>query len=239
MYDPFQVLRTIDAHTVPIITLCSIAMVFNYSWFYGAYKLARRDRLYSIPLFLTFFWLAHDASMVWRFDEMFHTYDHWYTKLFWVALVFTVLFELVFLAQAIRYGKDELLPSWSQSRFAALMCATAVGAMLVWAFVKHVLADPLYIASFHITNAVGPFFFTALVIRRRSRAGQSPLIAAGYLAMSTCWFVAATLWFGPEFRSFPYLAVWAATTAGCLAWLYALRRAPSDKPAAPDADGRM
>ena len=67
--------------------------------------------LYSMPLICTVFYLVHDASFVYRFDEWFNTYDHWYVKLFWAALVLTVAFELVFLSQFIRYGRKELAPN--------------------------------------------------------------------------------------------------------------------------------
>lgn len=230
MYDPIEVLGNIDDHQVAIIALCGAAMIFNYLWFFAAFRVARRDRHYSIPLFCTFFWLAHDASFVWRFDEWFHTYDHWYTKLFWVALVFTVLFEIAYIAQAITYGRDELLPSWSQTQFAALMVAGVIGALLVWSFVKHVLADPLYIASFDVANVAMPLLGPALLIRRGSTAGQSRVVWGGYLAMVTCWFTAHILWFGPAFQSFEYISLWVVCTVGCVGMLYALGRMPKYEP---------
>lgn len=238
MYEPFEVLQSIDDHKWAIIALCAAAMAFNYMWFISAYRASRRDRVYSVPLFCTFFWLAGDSSFVFRYDTWFNTYEHWYVELFWVALVFTVLFELVYVGQAIRYGRDELLPSWSQGRFAALIVAGAAAAMLVWAFLKQGLEDELYITYFDVANVAFPLMAVGLLIRRRSSAGQTRLMWAGYTAMITCWFLASTLWFGPEFQSVERFALWGLCTVGGLGMLYAVSRMPAYVPPSPDRNGR-
>ena len=111
MYDGRQTLTAIDHHMVWILALCSLAMVFNYIWFFAAYVIARREKVYSIPIFCTLFWFAGDGSFVARYNTWFHTYHHWYVELFWGALLFTVTFEVAYIVQAIQYGRKELLPS--------------------------------------------------------------------------------------------------------------------------------
>jgi hypothetical protein len=237
MYDPIQVLANIDEHKTAIIAVCGLAMLCNYTWFFAAVRQSKRDRTYTIPLFCTFFWIAGDGSMVWRYDEWFNTYDHWYVKLFWIALCFTVMFEIIYVAQAIKYGREELLPTWSQAQFTAVILAGVATAVIVWSFTKHVLGDPIYIAYFHLANMAMPVMGPALLIRRKSRAGQSMLIWWAYLVMANCWYLSTYLWFGSEFRSIEYVSIWAVANVGCAVMLIALSRMPPyvPEPAASSA----
>ncbi len=77
------------------------------------------------------FWFAHDLSFVYHFDIWFNQIDHWYVKLFWAALVLTVIFETIYLVQVLQYGKAELLPRAGQAQFAALVVAGQVGACVL------------------------------------------------------------------------------------------------------------
>src|ERR1700752_2834692 len=139
MYDGFQTLATIDNNKIGILALCALAMVFNYIWFFYALIIARREKVYSIPIFCTLFWFAGDASMVARYDTWFNTYKHWYVELFWAALLFTVMFEILYIVQAIQYGRKELLPSSTPRQFAALILAGAVAAIIILSFMNHVM----------------------------------------------------------------------------------------------------
>lgn len=61
-------------------------MIFQSVWLIECVRVARRERVYSMPLFCTFFWFAHDTGCVVRFNDWFNVYDHWFMKLFWVGL---------------------------------------------------------------------------------------------------------------------------------------------------------
>jgi hypothetical protein len=169
--------------------------------------------------------------MVWRFDKWFNVYDHWYVKLFWLALVFTVLFELAFVYQLIVYGREELRPSWSQAQFAGLIVGGVAVALVAWSFVKHLIGDPLYIDYFHIANLAGPIFAAALLLRRGSRAGQTPLIWGAYAVMEACWFLAVALWFGSDFRSFEHISVYVLGVGLAAGMCYVVSRMPAYVPA--------
>src|SRR5262249_45719081 len=197
-------------------------MVCNYTWFIAAVIQGLRDRVYPLPLFCTFFWLAGDASMVWRYDLWFNVINHWYVKLFWAALVLTVCCELVFCWMILRFGRQELLPSWSKAGFNALMVAGLVGMVVLWSFVKYLIGDELYISYFHLANIAGPPFAASLLIRRRSRAGTTPLIWIAYALMVGSWSVACTLWFGPPFNSPLFVSVYALCTASAIAMAVAV-----------------
>jgi hypothetical protein len=230
MYDGLQTLTAIDDHRVWILALCALAMVFNYIWFFAAYVIAWREKVYSIPIFCTLFWFAGDGTFVAHYNTWFHTYHHWYVELFWAALLFTVMFEVAYIVQAIQYGRKELLPSSTPRQFAALIVAGAVAAVIVWNFLWQSMGDPLGIAYFCIANVALPLMYVGILMRRRSSAGTAPVVWWGYLGMITCWFTALALFFGPEFRSFWYLAMWAVCTIAGVGVLVAVKRLPKALP---------
>jgi len=226
MYDAHALLSNIDDDKWAVLVVCAFAMVGNYIFFIEAFRVARRQKIVTIPIFCTMFWFAHDLSFVYRFDNWFNTYGHWYTELFWAALVLTVTFEVVYLVQVLQYGRRELLPDATQAQFAALVGAGVVGAIICWEAVKLVFDDPLYAGSFGIANLSYPLMGTALAVRRRSMAGQTPLIWIGYLILVVCWASANIIWFGDPFDSFQWIALHSACLVGGLGLLYASIRWP-------------
>lgn len=223
MYDVNTTLAHLDAHKWAIMGLCSFAMVFNYLWFFLALRKAKHDRLYSVPAFTTVFWLVGDSTFLFGFHDWFFKYKDWYPELFWVALIFTVLFELAFTRQLLLYGRAEIMPKGTQRQFTmAILLAIAVGE-IVWWMVRHLIGDPLGITYFDLANVSGPIFAGALVIRRGHRGGQMPEIWLAYAAMAGIWFVAEWLWFGPAFRTAQYnaIAITCEVLALGLAWYVA------------------
>ncbi len=226
IYDPTMVLAAVDRHKWGVIALCGAAMIFNYTWFIAAWRQGLRDRTYPVPLFCTLFWLVGDGSVVLNYDLWFNVYDHWYVKLFWAALVLTVLCELVFIYLTLRFGRAELVPSWTQGQFVALVLAGLVLMIVTWSVVKRAIGDELFITYFHLANMAGPAFGAALMLRRRSRAGTAPLVWDAYTVMVACWFLACALWFGPPFASPQMILFYAACTATAAAMAIAVRRMP-------------
>jgi hypothetical protein len=226
MYDGVQILAAIDKNRVWILALCALAMIFNYTWFFAALVIARREKVYSIPIFCTLFWFAGDGTFVTGYHTWFHTYHHWYVELFWGALLFTVTFEVLYIVQAIQYARKELLPSSTPRQFATLIVAATVAAVIFWNFLRHSLGDPLGIAYFSLATASLPVMYVPILMRRRSSDGTAPVVWWGYLGMVTCWFTAIAVFYGPEFRSFWYLALWAVSTVGGIGVLVAVMRLP-------------
>lgn len=227
MYDAQLTLAAIDRNAIPILALCGFAMLCNYTWFIIIVRRGFRDRVYPEPLFCTFFWLAGDGSMVLRFDEWFHVYDHWYLKLFWGALVLTVACELIFVYMILRFGRAELTPSWSQRRFTALVLVALAVTFVIWGYVKRLIGDPLYIDYFHLANMAGPIFSAMLLLKRRSLAGTSTFVWVAYTFMVLSWFIACALWFGPHFATPPYLVFYATCTLCSLGMIYLTRHVPT------------
>ncbi|MDT7561662.1 MAG: hypothetical protein QOG76_286 [Pseudonocardiales bacterium] len=146
MYDPAQALAMVDLHRWPLLTLCGLAMVANYVWFIEGYRVAARERLYSLPLFL-------------------------------------------------------------------LIAAGAGSAVVVWGLLKWVLDAQLYLLMFGVTAGAYPLFSVPLLLRRRSAAGQTPLMWVSYTVLAACYFTATALWLGDGFRDWR----WLLFGAGCIA----------------------
>jgi hypothetical protein len=142
----------------------------------------------------------------------------------------TVTFEVAYIVQAIQYARKELLPSATTGQFAALILAGAVVAVIVWNFFNHLMNDPIAIAYFSIANTALPLMYIGILMRRRSSAGTAPIVWWGYLGMINFWFVALTLFFGPEFRSIWYLGLWAVCVVAGVGVLVAVIRLPKASP---------
>jgi hypothetical protein len=237
MYDVHTTLAHLDAHKWAIMGLCSFAMVFNYIWFFLALRQAKRDQRYSVPAFTTVFWLVGDSTFVFGFHDWFFKYKDWYPELFWVALLFTVAFELAFTRQLLMYGRDELMPKATQQQFIAAIAVAVVVGEFVWWLMRHLIGDPLGITYFDLANVSGPIWAGALVLRRGHRGGQVTEIWLAYFAMAGIWYVAEYLWFGPAFRAAPYTAIAVVCEVAALAVAYLVAHAPAyDAATAADAN---
>ena len=226
MYDPATILGAIDDHTWPIMIGFTLAMVLQNVAMVTAVVMTRREGWISIPLPCTFLWFAHDLGVVVRFDTWFHTYDHWFLKLFWVGRVTAFLLELVFMAQALRVGRKEYLPNGTQQQWAALLFGGAALFVLAWEYQKTIWDDPLYQALAATTLYALPMAVVPLVLRRRSAISQSPVIYACFAAMVPLWWGVTAGAYGDAFRTWQYLGsgVVAFTCLTAVAvWIHRLR----------------
>ena len=227
MYDAHEVLRAIDAHTVGIFGFLVVSVGGMYLWFGEGLRVARRDGVYAFPAAVTLFYLAHDTSLVVRFDKWFGVYDHWFLKLWWAALVLTSVLEVLCLRQVWRYGRAELAPNLSRRAFGCALVGAFVCTALLWYAVKYALienagaGDDLFMFSFGATVLFYPPFAIALMLRRGSSAGQTVLMWLGFTGIGVGYFGATIVYFPPPFRSWEWIALGAASVIGSLlgAWL--------------------
>jgi hypothetical protein len=226
VYDPQQVLQSIDDNVALVLALGGVALVCNYIFFGAAIRGALRDRCVPFLLIATAFWFPHDANYLLDFELWFDTYDHWFPKLFWVALIFTNAFEIVFIALTLRFGRDELAPQLSQRNFRLYVLGAVALGIVFWKVGKDAFADELYLATFMITVVWGLISGYGLLISRGSRRGQSPLQWAAYAGMAASYGALSIVVFGGAFDDLPWIALCVAGVAGGagLAWL--LSRAP-------------
>lgn len=228
MYDPQTILRAIDDHTVVVLLLFGAAMVLQNVAMVAAVVMTRREGWISIPLPCTFLWFAHDLGVVVRFDTWFHTYDHWFLRLFWLGLLAALLLELVFLAQASWVGRKEYLPDGSQAQWNALLLGGAAFVVLCWEYQKTIWDDPLYQALAATTLYLLPLATVPLVLRRGSAVSQSPVIYGCFAAMVPLWWGTTAGFYGDAFTTWQYLTsgvvAFAALTAVAV-WIAHLRTA--------------
>jgi hypothetical protein len=231
MYDANELLDTIDTHTVPILVLFGLAMVCQTIAMVSAVRVSAREQVISIPLFCTFFWFAHDVGYVVRFHEWFVVYDHWFLKCFWVGLFSAMLLELVFFAQAIRYGRKEFMPQATERQFALLVAGGAIAWIVGWEFFKLLAADPLYQAAAALTLFALPIAGVAQMLRRRSVAGQTVAVWGGFTAMVPLWWAVTVYYYGDGFRSWQYVSLGVVAFVMFVAVTTYVARARQDWPA--------
>lgn len=205
MYDPRVILEALDDHTWWILSGFGLAMVCQNIAMIRAVVMTHREGWISIPLSLTFLWFAHDLGAVVRFDTWFNVYDNWFLKLFWVGMVSALLLELVFLAQAIKVGRQEFLPRGTQAQWTVLVLGGTGVFVVVWEYLKTVWADPLYQAVGAITLALIPVAVATTLLRRRSAVAQSPVVYGLFATMVVPWWGVTAGFYGGPFRSWQYL----------------------------------
>lgn len=224
MYDAGLVLSNVDRNALPILLLAGTAMVANYVWFVAAYRAARRDGVYSIPLFCTFYWFAHDLSLLVRYDTWFNGYGHWFMMLWWVAFIPAVLFEVAFLVQNVRLAGAELLPSWSRPAFATLTVLGAGVAVVAWESVKYIFDDPLYLLGFGLTIVSYPVFGFSLLLNRKSAAGQTTMMWGAFLVTAVGYFSVSIGWLGAAFHTWQWVGLGAISVGGGVLMLWLVHR---------------
>lgn len=236
MYDPQVLLAQIDANAPWILGGFAIAMVCQTVWLVECIRLARRERAYTMPLFCTFFWFAHDTGCVLRFNEWFNVYDHWFMKFFWLGLLTAVLLELVFLYQVVQYGRAELLPWVTARTFVGALVVAQLASIATWELFKYIVNDPLYQFSPLLTQISYPFMGAALMLKRRSALGQNTIMWGAYTVMAVVWVVTTGIWYGDPFRTWQYLAGGAVAILGgvVMTWLVSARSPMFNRQAAPE-----
>lgn len=219
MYDTALLLASIDANRWPVMLGFGIAMIFQCWWLGNAVIVAKRDRSYSIPIFCTVYWFAHDLSVVMRFERWFFEYDHWYLKLFWFGLLLALVLEVLFLLQVLKYGRKELMPAGTKRQFTVILAMTLVAGVVIHEFFKGFFGDPLYQLDPTLTMMIYPLFSAAMLIRRGSSLGQSLTMWWTFSAMTLMFHLTTFLHFGQQFGTPAYLlsGIFAALMGAALA----------------------
>lgn len=217
MYEPIELLQRIDANSTAILIAFAVDSMFQVGWLTLAVVVARRDRAYSIPLFCTYYWFAHDVAVMIRYERWFHVYDHWYLQFFWAVLSLAVLLECFYLWQVYRYGHRELAPALSRRSFGALLLLGLLFACVAHEFFKTGFGDPLFQLAPTLTMLAYPAFGVAMLLRRGSRRGQTPTMWWLFSAMTAGFHLITWQWFGDAFRTPQYVAAAVAATLGGVA----------------------
>jgi hypothetical protein len=227
IYDPQLALQAIDQNA-PLILLCLAgALGFSFVYFIIGIRMAIRQKVYVEPFLgaSLFFW--HDLSFSMHYDTWMNVYNgHWWLMMWTVGLLGTVALEAFLIYQFIKYGRKEIFPEMSQGQFTAMTLAAVAAIGVLWFFVKASLNDPLYFITFAVTAFWSTPFHTAIMLRRRSSAGQSVWMNISVMILFSC-VSAAFMIAVPAFRSPLYLAVYAVFVCWPLFNIWMIRRMPS------------
>lgn len=223
-YDAHAILQSLDNNVIAFMAIGSVAMIFNYIYFAGAALAAKRDKVFTFPLICSTVWFAHDLNFVLSFHDWFNVYDHWYLKLFWLALVPTTLWELYYVYQTWKYGKKEYMPNASDRLYTLFILGALAMGMIGWWSLKQFLADPIYAYTFGSTGFLAPPLVLARVLQRGNAQGQSTLTWVAYVCMQIAWFSAVLIFFGDTFHQPPYLAMVAGSIVCGMVLAYTVYR---------------
>lgn len=210
-YDPHATLAAITDNAVPVVLIGGVSIVAMWVFFIEAARMSRRDRVAPMALWMTALWWPHDGNYLLRFNDWFDTYDHWFMQLFWFAIIVTFVSETIYVAQTIRYGRDELSPGQSQGWHTVRVLGAVTAGVISWSLLKGSLDDPLFLLSFMGTLLWGLPSSMALLTRRRSAVGQSLLEWQAYCVMTFCYSIASIGFFEDDFfHSWQYVGICAA-----------------------------
>jgi hypothetical protein len=234
MYDVQTALNNIDQHTLPIMICLMLAVFFAFLYFVIAMRITLKEKVYVVPFIgaALFFW--HDFTFVLNYDKWFHVYNHWWLKMWWFALVGTVVFELLMIYYVFKYGHKELMPNISKQAFGALVVLGTLGVGSFWALLKYSMGDELFFCTFAITASFSVPFHTAIMCKRQSRVGQSIVMELATIVMLLS-LSAVNLQVAPAFFSSPYyLAFVVCLVIWPLVNIWLMLKLPNTKPAFVD-----
>lgn len=238
MYDYASAIVALDQNWKTILPCLIAPVVFTYIYFSSAVRQARTEKVYVETFFAAAFFFWHDLSFVLDYKLWFGgAYDHWWFKGWWYALLGTVAFEGYLIYQVYHYGHRELWPNLSRGQFGALLIAGTLAIGSLWFALKNGLNDDLFFLSFTATAVIPSApMHTALMVMRKSRAGQSvvrQLCMTGNIVFVTLAFAQVSDFFlSPLFLSFAFaFALWP------LANIALIRSLPATAPADAQRSG--
>jgi hypothetical protein len=233
-YDPHEVLRSVDTHTLGVMGFMTICLVSTFIYLVSAFRTSTIHRAYPAPLAAVGFFAIHDASFVAHWNDWFTVYDHWWLKAWAIALIFTAGIECALCYKVFQYGREELMPRLTQTQFGVAIVLALVAVGVVWAVIKGILDDPLFLIAFAVTAWMPPVWSTILLCGRGSMRGQTMLmnwcLVTNPIGMFGAWF-----FLDPYFRSPVFLAFGAVTVGWALFNVWVMSKYPVYEPS-PSSD---
>jgi hypothetical protein len=181
-----EVLSQVDNNTGPVLAAGFVVFAGTYLLYIEAIRLGFKHRTHAIPVLANMYFLAHDVVFAALFQRWFVEIGHWFYKAFWAGILLFLPMEIILHYQTLKYSRQELFPSFSQRQYVAVYVAMQVGvAAVFWWFFQLVNAmDPLFLVHFAITDTLVTLGLLPMLQSRRSRKGQSMLLALGVLVGS-------------------------------------------------------
>ena len=234
MYSTQQVLAAFDDSTAQVLAAGSLVFLGAYIQYIEGIRLGFRHRTHAIPVLANMYFFAHDLVFILLFGRWFHELDHWSYKLFWVALLIFTGLEVVVHWQTLRYSHKELMPGASRRGYVIGYVGLQLLVLAIFVLLFTLIDDELFLYHFGITEVLSNVFNIPLLLSRKSRKGQSVLLAVGLLIGSNVGFFFFFLpALSPAFSA-PWVAITgAAVTTLNLCYIAMLVRTPKAPVPAP------
>lgn len=201
MYDTNAVLDQVSEHVVVFLALGGIALLCNWYYFFECARLAQRDKCAPMALWATTVFIGHDGSYLLRFGTWFHHHTHWFPKLFWIGLIVTFSFEVIFFIQTILFGRKEIAPRLSQTQWTWYCMGALVTGVGFWAVTKSYLDDPIYLMTFLVTFGMCAPATIPFMIKRGDQTGAGARQLWAYLGIGIAYIALTAGLLGGPFRS--------------------------------------
>ena len=226
VYEAQEVIGNINDNLAWFLSFGVVGMLCNWWLLAESVRLGFRDKTYSIALFATYFWTAHDLAFMLLWHTWFVELDFFVWKLFWFNISMSLVFEVVFYYQMIKFGLNELFPGFSKRSALVVLFAGQVIAFVVFWYVKMVMGgDIMFLSMMVLTMFACPVFAIPIAMRRGSRRGQSIRLNVIYIIM-VCGIWPAWYITHPLFQSPQFIGLGLVTIIWCIANVYVLKRMP-------------
>ena len=169
-----------------VLIAAAVAGIGGYMQYLGAMRRGERDRSYSIPLATNLWNFAHDTTFVASYSSWYRSSDHdfWLLKLFWVGLIVFSIFEVVVIAQILRYGRHDLFPGRSLGEAFAIYAVLQLMVYGIFWWFQDITNDPLEYYGLTITVIMASAFNIPMMRARGTRRGMSEFILWGHVTLA-------------------------------------------------------
>ncbi len=226
-YKVDQVLTTIQNSTFLVLLACSVIFFSYYVYCIEAIRLGFRDKTHAIPLFGNMYYFAHDLVFLSLFRRWFFEIDHWFFRAFWFGILVFSGLECIVHYQTLRYSHREIMPRLSFRQYVFVYVSMQIAIGISFWFIYFRIADQLYLISIASSIVVSVVCMPSFLLSRKSRKGQSLLLASSLITGTAGHFFLVLPLMSPYFISLPYMAVGIITTITGVVYLILLSRSPA------------
>lgn len=212
------VLQHMEKHSIQLTICGAVTLVGGLIQFYEILRLGFKHKTHAVPLVVNLFWLANDVMYVALFSRWFHDVDNATFRNAWFVWLPYMFLEMTIAWQIVTYSRDEVFGGVSKARAWALYAFFQAGVFAFYLWLVDLLND-YFLQVMGVITVIGSNMGIALLLRRRSRKGQSMFLATTLLVNQG--FISFFLFFpawSPLFTTPTYYAV--ATAAVLLGWIY-------------------
>jgi hypothetical protein len=177
MYDIANVISNIDARPTAISLAGLMAMLVGYIQCIESIRLGFRDKTHAMPIAATTFFFAHDTFFAGSYFSGHGVSNHWFFAAGGYIIAPYIILEFILTWQIIKYSGKELGLGATIGKATASYVGIQFAMYVFFLFMRASINDPLYLTTTYISLFVGTVWMIPLLLTRKSRKGQSLLLA--------------------------------------------------------------